>query len=97
MQNWSKGVEQEQHGAGRYRTVKSTEHAAQRLLAYWPRGKGKAFVEAQHACLVALEGASSPELAREALLPQPFPPRSMFDRKRTRAKSRCAAQPRISS
>jgi hypothetical protein len=68
MQNWSKGVELELHGVGRYRTVKSTEDAAQCLLAHWPTGKGKAYQEAQQACLDALEGATSPELAREAFI-----------------------------
>ena len=68
MQNRSKSVELELHGVGRYRTVKSTEDAAQCLLAHWPRGKGKAYMDAQQACLDALEGASSPELAREAFI-----------------------------
>lgn len=56
MQNWSKGVELELHGVGSYRTVKSTEDAARCLLTSWPRGKGKAYLEAQEACLNALEG-----------------------------------------
>ena len=68
MQNWSKGVELELHGIGRYRTVKSTEDAVQCLLAHWPSGKGKAYVEAQQACLDALEGAATPEVAREAFI-----------------------------
>lgn len=68
MQNWSKGVELELHGIGSYRTVKSTEDAARCLLEYWPRGKGKAYMAAQQACLEALEGVTSPELAREAFI-----------------------------
>jgi hypothetical protein len=68
MQNWSKGVELELHGVGSYRTVKSTEDAAQCLLAHWPIGKGKAYLEAQQACLDALEGSTSPEVAREAFI-----------------------------
>ena len=68
MQNWSKGIELELHGVGSYRTVKSTEDAAQCLLAHWPTGKGKAHVEAQQACLDALEGSTSPEVAREAFI-----------------------------
>ena len=68
MQSWSKGVELEMHGVGGYRTVKSTEDAAQCLLAYWPTRKGKAYVSAQQACLAALEGTSTPELAREAFI-----------------------------
>lgn len=68
MQNWSKGVELELHGVGSYRTVKSTEDAARCLLANWPTGKGMAYEAAQEACLSALEGATSPELAREAFI-----------------------------
>jgi hypothetical protein len=68
MQNWSKGVELELHGVGRYRTVKSTEDAAQCLLAYWPRWKGRAYIAAQQACLNALDGIASPEIAREAFI-----------------------------
>ena len=58
------GVELELHGVGSYRTVKSTEDAARCLLEHWPRGKGKAYMAAQQACLEALEGVTSPELAR---------------------------------
>lgn len=68
MQNWSKGVDIELHGAGSYRTVKSTEEAAQCLISHWPRGKGEAHQHAQRACLNALEGALPPELAREAFI-----------------------------
>jgi hypothetical protein len=68
MQNWSKGVDLELDGVGSYRTVKSTEDAARCLLANWPTGKGKAYLEAQEACLSALEGDTSPELAREAFI-----------------------------
>ena len=68
MQNWSKGVELELHGVGSYRTVKSTEDAARCLLAHWPRGKGKAYTAAQEACLSALDGATSPDIAREAFI-----------------------------
>jgi hypothetical protein len=68
MQNWSKGVDLELHGVGSYRTVKSTEDAAQCLMAHWPNGKGKAYLEAQEACLSSLEGDTSPELAREAFI-----------------------------
>ena len=68
MQNWSKGVELELHGVGRYRVVKSTEDAARCLLEYWPRGKGKAYMDAQQACLDALEGSTTPEVAREAFI-----------------------------
>ena len=86
MQNWSKGVELEPHGVSRYRTVKSTEDAAQCLLAHWPRGKGEAYMAAQQACLDALEGSTSPELAREAFITAAGPPRSIFDRARSRAR-----------
>lgn len=68
MQSWEKGVELELHGVGTYRTVRSTEDAAQCLLAYWPTGKGKAYQMAQQACLEALGGAASPESAREAFI-----------------------------
>lgn len=68
MQSWSKGVELELHGVGSYRTVKSTEDAAQCLLAHWPTAKGKAYLEAQQACLDALEGSTTPEIAREAFI-----------------------------
>lgn len=68
MQNWSKGVELELHKIGSCRTVKSTEDAAQCLLTHWPTGKDKAYLEAQQACLSALEGDTSPELAREAFI-----------------------------
>lgn len=68
MQNWSKGVELELHGVGSYRTVKSTEDAAQCLLAHWPTGKGNAYSEALQACLDSLEGTSTPELARKAFI-----------------------------
>lgn len=68
MQSWSKGVELEMHGIGGYRTVRSTEDAAQCLLAYWPTRRGKAYVSAQQACLDALQGTLTPELAREAFI-----------------------------
>jgi hypothetical protein len=68
MQNWSKGVELELHGVGGYRTVKSTEDAARCLLANWPVGKGKAYLAASQACLQALEGTTTPEIAREAFI-----------------------------
>lgn len=68
MQNWSKGVELELHGIGSYRTVKSTEDAARCLLEHWPISKGKAYKAAQQACLDALEGATSPEIARDAFI-----------------------------
>lgn len=68
MQNWSKGVDLELHGVGIYRTVKSTEDAARCLLEYWPGREGKAYMAAQQACLDALEGATRPELAREAFI-----------------------------
>jgi hypothetical protein len=68
MQNWSKGVELELHGVGSYRTVKSTEDAARCLLTNWPTGKGKAYTVAQQACLDALEGTTTPELARKAFI-----------------------------
>ena len=68
MQSWSQGVDLELHGVGSYRTVKSTEDAARALLAHWPRGKGKAYMDAQRACLDALEGATSPEVAPEAFI-----------------------------
>lgn len=64
MQNWSKGLELELHVVGSYGTVKSTEDAARRLLANWPTGKAKAYIDAQEACLSTLEGVTSPELAR---------------------------------
>jgi uncharacterized membrane protein len=49
--------------------VKSTEDAARCLLANWPTGgKGKAYMAAQEACLSALEGITSPVLAREAFI-----------------------------
>lgn len=68
MQNWSDGVELELHGVGAYRTVRSTEDAARCLLAHWPRGKGRAYVAAQQACLAALEGRTPPEAARAAFI-----------------------------
>ena len=68
MQDWSQGVELELHGVGSYRTVRSTEDAAYALLAHWPRGKGKAYLAAQQACLDALEGVASPEQARAAFI-----------------------------
>lgn len=68
MQNWTKGVELEIHGVGKYRIVRSTEDAALCLLTHWPRGKGKAYITAQQACLAALEGRETPENAREAFI-----------------------------
>lgn len=65
MQNWSKAVELELHGVGGYRTVNSTEDAARCPPTNWPRGKRNAYMAAQQACLNALEGATTPELARD--------------------------------
>jgi hypothetical protein len=52
---WDKGVELELHGIGRYRTVKSTEDAAECLLSRWPPKNGPAWIKAQKACLESLK------------------------------------------
>lgn len=65
---WSKGVELEIHGPGKYRNVLSTREAAELLLMNWPVEGGEAHLLARRACLAVLEGEEQPEVARQAFI-----------------------------
>jgi hypothetical protein len=67
-QHWDEGVDLELHGIGKYRTVKSTEDAAESLVNHWPRQSGPAWIKAQRKCLRALEGRITARKARDAFI-----------------------------
>ena len=67
-QEWDQAIELNLGGPGRYRTVRTTEDAAQCLMERWPVDSGVAFTEALKACLEALEGNASSDAAREAFV-----------------------------
>ncbi len=54
--------------AGEYRQITSVHDAAETLLKHWPVDDGEWYLTAVQACLDALKGRISPELAREALI-----------------------------
>lgn len=48
-----------------FSTVSSAFEALDLLDHHWPNIKGPRFVKARYACLAALDGRESPEVARE--------------------------------
>ena len=65
---WDKPVTIETATPGQYRIVSSAAEAALLLLGEWPVDESEAFVTAKSMCLLALEGTTPPEKAREAFL-----------------------------
>ena len=65
---WNPPVTIETLKLGRYQSVSSAAEAARILLDEWPVAEGKAFLAAQSACLMALEGTATPDEARAAFL-----------------------------
>ena len=54
---------------GRFRNIHSVRAAAEMLLSAWPEaGKGPAYAAATRACLNAVEGKTTPEVARRAFM-----------------------------
>jgi hypothetical protein len=68
FQPWKREVQIDLAGKGKYRTLRSTDDAAECLLYSWPRKRGRALKEARLACLYALEGEIPVDQAREAFL-----------------------------
>lgn len=68
-QPWKREVQLDMLGRGKnFRSVKSTEDAANVLLNLWPRERGKYLQKARLACLHALEGEIPADEAREAFI-----------------------------
>lgn len=65
---WDEPVTMETLTLGRYQSVSSAAEAALILLDEWPVAEGKAFLAAQSACLMAMEGTATPDEARTAFL-----------------------------
>ena len=65
---WSKPITYEEDTRGGFRTIASAEEAALALLTRWPVKEGKAFFEAQRACLDVLEDKKPPDTSRAAFL-----------------------------
>ncbi len=65
---WRKPVTLELHGAGKYRTITSTQEAAECLMSSWPVTDGLAFHHALEVCFRVMEGDLAPDMAREAFL-----------------------------
>ena len=54
---------------GRFRNINSVAEAAEMLLFQWPEaGRGPAYAAATRACLNALEGKATTEVARRAFM-----------------------------
>lgn len=92
VQIWNDGVELELEKVGSYRTVRSTEEAAECLLYRWPVHDGKAWLAAQRACLAALDGKSTADKARQAFL-KAADEADIFVRSRTDPRKAAMASP----
>src|SRR5215204_3159402 len=58
---------EEDHRGG-FRTVTTVRAAARVLTVRWPDGQGPRYFEALRACLAALDGTGTEDVAREAFL-----------------------------
>lgn len=66
--NWEEPITFETNKLGKYWTVTSTAEAARALMDKWPVESGAAYEAALKTCLAAMEGAETPDAAREAFL-----------------------------
>lgn len=64
---WTKSVELELDGPGRFRKIRSTRDAAE-CLSHWPVKGGAAHSLATSLCRAALEGGVPRKVAREAFI-----------------------------
>ena len=64
---WTKYVEVELDGPGRFRRVRSTRDAVE-CLNQWPSEGGVAYSEAMRVCHAVLEGGAARRDAREAFI-----------------------------
>ncbi|KAA1183871.1 DUF982 domain-containing protein [Rhizobium tropici] len=65
---WQKPVSIELHRIGELRTINSSSEALDCLLADWPVEEDEAYEDALIICRAAIEGESSPEIARDAFI-----------------------------
>ena len=65
---WRGPVSFQSQPFGAFRTIKSSSEALDCLLTYWPAGHLEAYEDALVICRAAIEGRSSPELAKDAFI-----------------------------
>ena len=65
---WQEPVSLELHRIGEFQTIRSSLEALDCLLVNWPAEEDQAYQDALMICSAAVEGKSTPELARDAFI-----------------------------
>ena len=67
-ETWQEPVSLELHRIGEFRTIRSSLEALDCLLTDWPAEEDRFYRDALMICRAAVDGKSTPELARDAFI-----------------------------